>query len=137
MIAMIRWLLKRGIAVAALWLLRRYKALSLDLLNIRAATYYVRGVQATRTAALASLTAAGLIAVIGAGFAVLPVGLAVLIYGLSGSWVAPCALLLVLGALYLIVPLIILSRCMSERSWMRSFKVDELIARVTGKSESD
>lgn len=134
---MIRWLLKRAFAVAAIWLLRRYKQISLDLLKIRAAILYVRGVQGARSAAIAGLMAAGLIALLGAGFVLLPVGLAILIYGLSGSWVAPCIVLLVLGALYLIVPLYVLGRVMSERAWMSFFKVDALVARVTGKRTSE
>ncbi len=132
---MIRWLLKRGLAVAALWLLRRYKTISLDLLKIRAAVYYVKGVQTARSAAAAGLTAAGLIAGIGAGLVLLPAGAAVLVYGLSGSWVASCVILLAVGALYLAVCLCILRRCMSERAWMRFFKVDELVAKVTERPE--
>jgi len=41
--------------------------------------------------------------------------------------------LLVIGGLYIIVPLCILRRYMSERSWMSFFKVEDIIARVTGK----
>ena len=135
---MFRWLLKRVPAVAAIWLLRRYKQMSLDLLKIRAAIYYVRGVQSARGAAVVALIVLGLLAIIGAGFLILPFGLAILIYGLSQSWVAACIALLVIGALYLIVPLCILRRYyMSERAWMSFFKVDDLIARVTRKSTTE
>jgi len=129
----ITWLLKRVPAVAGIWLLRRYKRISLDLLKIRAAIYYVRGVQNARAAAIASLMAMGLLAVMGAGFLILPIGLTILLYGLSRSWVAACIALLVIGGLYIIVPLCILRRYMSERSWMSFFKVEDIIARVTGK----
>jgi len=135
---MFRWLLKRVPAVAAIWLLRRYKQMSLDLLKIRAAIYYVRGVQSARGAAVVALIVLGLLAIIGAGFLILPFGLAILIYGLSQSWVAACIALLVIGALYVIVPLCILRRYyMSERAWMSFFKVDDLIARVTRKSSTE
>jgi hypothetical protein len=130
---MIAWLLKRAFAVAAIWFLRRYKQVSLDLLKIRAAIYYVRGVQSARAAAIGVLMALGLIAVMGAGFMILPIGLTILLYGLSHSWVAACIALLVMGGLYVIVPLCILRRCMSERAWMSFFKVEDLVARVTRK----
>ena len=134
---MMRRLLKDGFAVAILWLLRRYKQVSLDLLKIRAAIYYVRGVQTARLGVMAILAAVGAVVVLASGFILVPIGLAVLIYGLSGSWVAACAVLLVLGALYMIVPLYVLRRCMSERAWMSFFKVDDLVARVADKPKTD
>lgn len=134
---MIAWLLKRASTVAVIWLLRRYQQMSLDLLKIRAAIYYVRGVQSVRATAAAALMAQGLLAVMGAGFVILPIGLAILIYGLSHSWVAACVALLVMGGLYVIVPLCILRRYMSERAWMSFFKVEDLIARVTRKSTTE
>ena len=130
---MIASLLKRALGVAASWLVRRYMQVSLDLLKIRAAMYYVRGVQGARAATIAVLLALGLIAIMGAGFMILPIGLAILVYGLSHSWVAACIVLLVMGGLYVIVPLCILRRCMSERAWMSFFKVGDLVARVTRK----
>jgi hypothetical protein len=130
---MIAWLLKRAFAVAVIWLLRRYEQVSLDLLKIRAAIYYVRGVQSTRAAVFVVLMALGLIAVMGAGFMILLIGLTILLYGLSHSWVAACIALLVMGGLYVIVPVCILRRCMSERAWMSFFKVEDLVARVTRK----
>jgi hypothetical protein len=134
---MIRRLLKHGFAVAVLWLLRRYEQVSLDLLKIRAAVYYVRGVQTARSAAIVGLLVVGVVVLLASGFVLVPIGLAVLIYGLSGSWVAACVVLLVLGALYVIVPLLVLRRFMSERAWMSFFKVDDLVARFTRKSTSD
>ena len=129
---MIASLLKRGIVVAAIWLLQRYKQASLDLIKIRAAIYYVRGVQNARAVAIAVLIALGLLGVMTAGFLILPFGLALLLYGLTNSWVVPCVALLGMGALYVIVPLCILRRnYMNERAWMSVFKVENLVARVT------
>jgi len=134
---MIAGLLKRAFAVAGIWLLQQYKQVSLELLKIRAAIYYVRGVQGVRAAAIVVLMALGLIAVMGAGFIILPIGLSILIYGLSHSWVAACIVLLVMGGLYVIVPLCILRRYMSERAWMSFFKVEDLVARVTRKPTTE
>ena len=134
---MIAGLLKRAFAVAGIWLLQQYKQVSLELLKIRAAIYYVRGVQGARAAAIAVLMALGLIAVMGAGFMILPIGLTILVYGLSHSWVAACIVLLVMGGLYVIVPLCILRRYMSERAWMSFFKVEDLVARVTRKPTTE
>ncbi len=133
---MIGWLLKRSLAFVSLWLVQRYARISLGLLKIRAAVCYVKGVQAARAAGAIALRAAGLIAIIAAGLVLLPAGIAVLVYGLGGGWVAICTLLIVTGALYVIVPLIILSRGMTEREWMRFFKVDDLVAHVTKGSRT-
>jgi hypothetical protein len=130
---MIPQFLKRAFTAAVIWLLRRYRQISLDLLKIKGAIYYVRGVQAARSVSIISLLVMGLIATIGAGLALLPIGLAVLIRGLGGSWIAAGLTVLVLGALYVIAPLCIFRHFMTERAWMTMFKTDELIARVTRK----
>ncbi len=134
---MVASLLKRALVVSFIWLLRRYKQVSLDLLQIRAAIYYVRGIQSVRGATIVVLTALGLIAVIGAGLMILPVGLTILVYGSTHSWVAACIALLVIGALYVIVPLWILRRWMSERAWMSFFNIDDLVARFTRKPKAE
>lgn len=130
---MIALLLKRASAVAMIWLLGRYKQVSLGLLEIRAAIHYVRGVQSARAAAIAVLIAVGWLAIMGAGIVILSIGLTILLYGLSHSWVAACIALLVMGGLCVIVPLCIIRRSMSERAWMSFFKVEDLVARVTHK----
>lgn len=129
--------LKRAVTAAVIWLVRRYRRISLDLLKIKGAIYYVRGVQAARSISIVGLLVMGLIAVIGAGIALLPVGLAVLIYGWSGSWIAAGLTLLVLGALYVIVPVCIFRHFLSESEWMKMFKADELVARVTQKPPAE
>jgi|WetSurMetagenome_2_1015567.scaffolds.fasta_scaffold14245_3 hypothetical protein len=134
---MIRDLLKRALAVAALWLLKRYEQTALDLIKIRAAVYYVKAVQGARMAAMGFLALLGAIALVGAGLVILPVGLAVLLYVLLHSWIAPCVVLLVMGALYVIAPLYIVHRFLSERAWMRIFKVDDIIDRATGKPREE
>jgi hypothetical protein len=133
---MISLLLKRA-AAAAVWLSRPYRRAALDLFEIQAAAFYVRGVQTARKAARTGLLAVGLIALMGAGFVILPMGLAILIYGLSGSWVATGVALLILGGIYLIVPLWAYRRSMSARVWMGLFKADDIVARVTGKPRSE
>jgi hypothetical protein len=134
---MIGDLLKRALAVAAIWLLKRYEQTALDLLKIRGAIYYVRAVQGARMAAMGALALLGAIALVGAGLVILPVGLAVLLYILLHSWVASCVVLLVMGALYVIVPLYIVRRFMSERAWVRFFKIEGLIDRVTDKPRAE
>lgn len=125
--------LKRIFAAAVVWLLRRSRKLSVELLKIQAAIAYVRGVQTARAVTIVSQLVMALIVVFGAGVAFLPVGLAMVVYGYCGSLVAAGVTLLVIGALYVIVPLLLIQRVMSEPAWMRMFKADEVISNATQK----
>lgn len=127
-------LLRTLLATASVWLLNKYRQTSLELIKLEAAIGYVKGVRSARQAFLAVLLVvlgAGLLA---AGFVLLHIGLGMLLYLAFQNWWAVGAALLVLGALYTLVPLFIIRRLCAEKTWMRFFKADKLVEQVTKKT---
>jgi hypothetical protein len=57
-----------------------------------------------------------------------------LLYLVFQNWWAVGVTLLVLGMLYTLVPLLIIRRLCSEKTWMQFFKADKLVEQVTKKS---
>ncbi|RPJ49342.1 MAG: hypothetical protein EHM19_00465 [Candidatus Latescibacterota bacterium] len=126
-----------GRALAALSLSSRYGQGAADLFKIRAAAYYLRGVRAGRTAVRTGLVALVLVALMGAGFVILPIGAAIVVYGLTGSWPAAGIALIALGGACVIVPLLVYRRRMSEGAWMSLLKADDVVTKVTSKSATE
>ena len=127
-------LLRTLLATAAVWLLNKYRQTSLELIKLEVAIGYVKGVRSARQAFLAILVVvlgAGLLA---AGFALLHIGLGILLYLAFQNWWAVSVALLVLGTLYTLVPLFIIRRLCAEKNWMRFFKADKLVEQVTKKT---
>jgi len=127
-------LLRTLFATASIWLLNKYRQTSLELIKLEMAIGYVKGVRSARKAFLAVLVVvlgAGLLA---AGFILLHIGLGMLLYLAFQSWWVVGAVLLVLGALYTLVPLFIIRRLCAEKTWMRFFKADKLVEQVTKKN---
>ena len=127
-------LLRTLFATVSAWLLNKYRQTSLDLIKLEAAIGYVKGVRSARQAFLAVLVVvlgAGLLA---AGFVLLHIGLGMLLYLAFQNWWAVGVALLVLGALYTLVPLFIIRRLCAEKTWMRFFKADKLVEQVTKKT---
>jgi len=134
---MIFQLAKGLFSAAAVWLLQRYRRLSLDLLKIQGVTYYVQGVQGVRQLTLALLAVAFLLALGAAGFILLHVGLAAVVYGLSGSWILTGGVLIALGAGYLGAMIWGLRRYVDERNWMRWSGAGRLVDEVTRGNKQD
>ena len=126
-------LLRTLLAAASVWLLNKYRQMSLELIKLEAAIAYVKCVRSARQAFLAVLAVilgAGLLA---AGFVLLHVGLGMLLYLAFQNWWAVGVALLVLGILYTLVPLFIIRRLCAEKTWMQFFKADKLVEQVTKK----
>jgi len=126
-------LLRTLFATASVWLFNKYRQTSLDLIKLEAAIGYVKGVRTARQAFLAVIVVvlgAGLLA---AGFVLLHIGLGILLYLAFRDWWVVGAVLLVLGILYILVPLLIIRRLCAEKTWMQFFKADKLVAQVTKK----
>ena len=128
---MIFQLVKGLFSAAAVWLFQRYRRLSLDLLKIQGVTHYVKGVQGVRQVAVALMLVVLLMALGAAGFILLHVGLAVLIYGLSGSWILTGIVLIMVGAAYVGIMAWWLRRYADEGNWMRWSGADRLVDEVT------
>lgn len=127
-------LLRTLFATASVWLLNKYRQKSLELIKLEAAIGYVKGVRSARQAFMAILgivLGAGLLA---AGFVLLHIGLGMLLYLAFQSWWTVGVVFLALGILYTLVPLLIIQRLCAEKTWMKFFKADKLVAQVTKKT---
>ena len=126
-------LLRTLFTTASMWLLNKYRQTSLELIKLELAIGYVKGVRSARQAFLAVLVVvlgAGLLA---AGFMLLHIGLGILLYLAFQNWWAVGVALLILGALYTLVPLFIIRRLCAEKNWMQFFRADKLVEQVTKK----
>lgn len=124
-------ILKSMLAAVALRVVRDYRRLSLDALKIQAARWYVQGVAGARMAFLGYVALLGgmLLAVV--GFIAVHIGVFLL---LPFDLRVKAALLVVLGIVYLAIPVWLLRRAASQETWMKLSKADDLVAEVTGRN---
>lgn len=110
-------------------LLERYSQVSLDLVRIEAAVWYVRGVGAARQLFIGGLALSFVVALAVGGFVLLHVGL----YALLPT-PANAISLLSLGAIYLLIAILVLRWACAEKTWMKYSKAANFVERATGKS---
>jgi len=128
---MIKSIFRNLATVVSAWLLNSYRRLSLDLIKIEAAIGYIKGIRILRRTTIAGLLLLGVLFLLAVGFVFLHIALFTAIYMLSGSWPVVVAVIAVLGGLYCIVPLVILSGACSEKRWMKAFKADTVVTQLT------
>ena len=106
-----------------LWLLKQYRRLSIDLVKIEAAIWYVRGVQTARRLFLSALALVLCLLLGAVGFVLLHIGLYVLL-----PWPANAMVLMSLGLIYVGIALAGLAWACSEKTWMRCSRANEYTA---------
>jgi len=125
----------KGLATAvAFWFVNRYRRLSVDLVKIEAATYYLKAIKSGRQGFLAALLVWLGIFFFALGIVLLHAGLFVWIYLWFQSLAAVAIGLLVFGGVYVAVILLIARQILSEEAWMKFFKADQLVADLTRKT---
>ena len=125
----------KGLATAiAFWFMNRYRRLSVDLVKIEAATYYLKAIKSGRAGFLAALLVWLGIFFFALGVVLLHASLFMGLYLWFQSLAAVAIGLFVLGGIYMIVILIIASRFLSEEAWMKFFRADQLVAGLTRKN---
>jgi len=112
----------------ALALLKSYRRVSLDLVRIEAALWYVRGVGAARQIFIGGLGLSFLVALAVAGFLLLHAGLFALLPAPAGA-----IILLALGAVYLLAAVLALRFICSEKTWMKYSKAGHVVDVTAGK----
>lgn len=112
----------------ARWVLAKYRRISLDLLKIEAAVWYVRGVGVARQIALGGLAVAALVALAVVGFLLLHFGMYALVPAPLNAMI-----LVGLGAFYLIAALLALRWAFAEKTWMKYSQANEMVARAVQK----
>ena len=124
-------LLKGFFTAVVFWLVNRYRRLTIDLVKLEAATYYLKGVQGARRGFLAALLLWLAIFIFALGVVMLHAGLFVGLYLLTESLRVVVMALFGLGVVYVLVILLIARRLLSEKNWMKLFKADKLVAELT------
>ena len=107
-----------------------YLETTLELVKIKAVELYVKAVRLGRNVFIASLVLRCLLLLMAAGFVLLHIAL--LIY-LPIDMKYKSLGLLVLSAIYFVVPLIVLIILCSQRFWMRTSKASELVKNAARK----
>jgi hypothetical protein len=108
-------------------LVHGFKQRSLKRLRLCAAKLYVRTVGEVRKFALVLMGVFVCLAVLGAGCALLPIGIAIFIFNRSNNLMLSGIFLMASGAIFLLVPLTFILLLTSERLWMRLFRVREMV----------
>ncbi len=112
-----------------------YRRTSLDILQLEGAIGYVKAVRSARRAFLGGLAAVAAVGLLTAGFVLLHVGLFVLLFqAWERNWTALALAILALGAIYVTGPLLVIRFLAADKTWMRLFRADTLVARLTRRS---
>jgi hypothetical protein len=111
--------LKGLLSGVTVWLANQVRVLSLDLIKVKAACWYIEGVRAARRAYLQLVVTILCLMLAGAGFILIHVGLFALLPQPVNAIV-----LIALGGLYTLVGLCIIGRLGSEKTWMRMAKAE-------------
>lgn len=131
---MLNRLFKGLVTAAAFWFVNSYRRLSVDLIKIEAATYYIKAIQSGRQGFLSALLVWLGIFFFALGVVLLHAGLFLGIYLLTESLKAVVITILILGGIYVITIALIARRLLSEQAWMKFFKADKLVADLTEKT---
>jgi len=130
---MFNQLIKGLVTAAAFWFINRYRRLSVELVKIEAATYYIKAIQSGRQGVLAAMLAWLGIFFFALGVVLLHAGLFAGLYLWFQSLAAVAIGLFVLGGLYVIALALIARRILSEEAWMKFFKADRIVADLMRK----
>ncbi len=112
---------------ATLGLAKQYQTKAVDLVKIEAAALYIKGVKALREHCLALLMLAFCFMVLAFAVVVMPLALVLALdLGLRAKMLA----VVLLGIVDICVPLAVINRYLSEKTWMQASKSDELLEKV-------
>jgi len=128
---MFKHLIKGLLAGMAVKLLDNYRRLSIQLLRIEAAKYYLHGVRMARLSAIGLIRLALVIGLIGVGVLLFHAGLFIL---LPWTVAAKAGLAMVLGFTYVILGGLALRMAMDERTWMEKSGAATMLEEAIGQS---
>jgi hypothetical protein len=131
---MFKYLIKGLLAGMAIKLLDNYRHLSIQLLKIEAAKYYLHGVQRARLSAIGLMRMGLVISLICVGALLLHAGLFILL-----PWTAEAKAVLgmILGLAYVVIGGVALRAAMDERTWMEKSGAAKMLEEATGQSKKD
>lgn len=127
-------LIKGFTTAVVFWFINRYRRLSIDLVKIEAATYYIKAIQSGRRGFLSALLIWLGIFFFALGVVLLHASLFAGLYLWFQSLAAVAIGLLVLGGIYVVVILLIARQLLSEEAWLKFFKADKLVEDLIKKT---
>jgi len=131
---MLNRLLKSLAGAAAFWFMNRYRQISIDLVKLEAAAYYLKAIQSGRQGFFAALLVWLGVFFFALGVVLLHASLFVGLYLWFQTLAAVAIGLLVLGGIYVITILLVVRFALSEEAWMKFFKADKMVEALTKKT---
>jgi hypothetical protein len=109
------------------WLKLTYLEPSLTMIKLRVAIYYLEGVKSARNILIIVCLIVFAITIIGAGLVMIP--MALLLF-MPWSPTAKAVVGIVIGAVYLLAPIIALISLLSEKRWMRLTGATDILRKL-------
>jgi hypothetical protein len=131
---MFKYLIKGFLAGITIKLLDNWRRLSIHLLKIEAAKFYLHGVQMARWSMISLMRMGLAIGLIGVGLLLFHAGLFIL---LPWTVETKAVLGMVLGLAYVAIGCVALRAAMNEKTWMKKSGVAEMLEEATGQSKKD
>lgn len=107
--------------------MRVYVEPTVDVAKVKATIYYLEAIKAIRLIVMLIAVLLFVVTMFGAGLVLIPIGLVI-----WAPWTLETKLLvaLIIGGVYLLVPIIGVRILMSEARWMRLTRADKLVHTV-------
>ncbi len=124
------FLLKALAPFTSMMLIRRGRKAGRDWIQLRAAAIYLKGVKGARLAFLGVIALAMLMMLLGGGFALLHIGLYLLLPS-----PANIITMLALGFVYTLLAIIALAKICSEKTWMQVTGAGKIASRALRQAD--
>jgi hypothetical protein len=131
---MFKNIIKGLVAGITIKLMDNWRRLSLQLLKIEAAKFYLQGVQMARWSMISLMRMGLAIGLIGVGMLLFHAGLFIL---LPWTVESKAVLGLFLGLVYVAIGYVTLHANMNEKTWMEKSRVAEILEEATDESKKD
>jgi hypothetical protein len=131
---MFKNIIKGLVAGITIKLMDNWRRLSLQLLKIEAAKFYLQGVQMARWSMISLMRMGLAIGIIGVGMLLFHAGLFIL---LPWTVESKAVLGLFLGLAYVAIGYVTLHANINEKTWMEKSRVAEILEEATDQSKKD
>jgi hypothetical protein len=131
---MFKYMIKGLLAGITVKLLDSWRRLSIQLLKIEAAKFYLQGVQMARWSMISLMRTGLAIGLIGVGMLLFHAGLFIL---LPWTVESKAVLGLFLGLAYAAIGYVMLRAAINEKTWMEKSHVADILKEATGQSKKD
>lgn len=131
---MFKYLINGLLAGIGIKLLDHYRRLAFQLVKIEAAKMYLHGVLMARLSVISLMRMGLMIGLICIGMLLLHAGLFIL---LPWTVEVKAVIVMVLGAIYVVIGIIVLSMVMNEKTWVSKSGVIEMLNDASASDQGD